>query len=107
MTFILTKEGFVTGKTTKKTLKKARLVKSELVPKLFVWDDVLTNYNSGLIAVMAYSLTDALVALKKGGAVYTPDGAVDHDRTAILEEVKKHPPVVFSVNQWTFMYGGG
>jgi hypothetical protein len=70
--------------------------------KLFVWHDVLVDYTSGMIVVMARSREAAERALRKDARIC---GTVD--REILLEAIAATEPEVLKVNEWACVYGGG
>ena len=63
--------------------------------KMFIWQDVLTDYTSGMVAIYAYDLEHALKIARKKFDKYVVDG---------FAGVK---PIVCSKPDGYYVYGGG
>lgn len=63
--------------------------------KLFVWHDVLTDYTSGMVCIMAYNFEQAIELARNEFPTY------------ILEDFAGKPYKVYAEPQAEYVYGGG
>jgi hypothetical protein len=64
--------------------------------KLYVWDDVLVNYSSGTILVMANSVSHArdLVAKEYYGVPYAEVRNLDYYNGQVLKDIQSEPEII-------------
>lgn len=63
--------------------------------KMFIWEDVLTDYTSGMVAIYAYSLEHALKIARKKFEAY------------VVEGFAGVAPKVITKPDGFYVYGGG
>lgn len=63
--------------------------------KMYVWEDVLTDYTSGLVCILASSLEEALEQAREEFPSYVVEGFAGHEY-----QVYEKPKAVY-------VYGGG
>lgn len=92
--------------TTTRQAKESTMSKQEL--KLFVWEDVLTDWSSGIIFALAPDVDTArrLAAIKymeEGGEYYKKFPLED---TVVWKQTSK-PPLVITEPEGFYVWGGG
>jgi hypothetical protein len=66
--------------------------------KMFIWNNVLTDWTSGMIAVYAESLEQAIEIVKK---------EICYSEEELREEIINNPPTIFDSPGLAAINGGG